>query len=195
MVLLEKLKENDIRKLLIEKLKVEYPYSTDTKIVNEMGILHGRSRIDVAVIEGILHGFEIKSECDTLERLPLQMNNYNKVFDRMTIVTQRKYIDKVRKIVPKWWAIWLVTKYKGKFNIREIRKGRLNKEIDLQSLSHLLWKDEAIELLKQKGLHKGYLSKPRQILYSRLAENIEKSELQLMINEKLKLREGWRVDL
>src|SRR5699024_562757 len=187
--------DSDIRLLLIDKLKDEYSNEKNTRIVNEMGILHGQSRVDVAVIDGILHGFEIKSESDTLERLPLQMANYNKVFDRMTIVNQRKFLEEVKSIIPKWWGIWLVTKYKGKYNIRQIRKGRLNKKVDPKSLSHLLWKDEAIHLLKEKGLHKGYLGKPRKVLYRRLVESIEKPELQFMINEQLKLRKDWKVVL
>lgn len=192
---MKKLKDGDIRLLLIDKLKQEYSNVKGTKIVNELGILHGQSRVDVAAINGILHGFEIKSECDTLDRLPLQMANYNKVFDRMTIVTQRKFLKEVRSIVPKWWGIWLVTRYKGQYNIRQIRKGRENNKVDLDSLSHLLWRDEAIHLLKEKGLHKGYISKPRKFLYRRLVEGIERPELQFMINEQLKLRKDWKVGL
>ncbi|WP_040207196.1 sce7726 family protein [Neobacillus jeddahensis] len=190
---MEKLKDKDIRMVLLQLLLEKYSEDPETKIVHELGILHGQSRIDVAVINGILHGFEIKSESDNLLRLPSQMEDYNKVFNRMTIVTQRIFLEKVRRIIPKWWGIWIVTQSKGNLTIREIRKGRYNSHVDPESLSHLLWKDEAISILKDKGLHKGYLSKPRTILYKRLASQLEIKELQFRINEQLKQREGWKV--
>ena len=158
-----------------------------------MGILHGQSRVDVAVINGILHGYEIKSESDTLERLPSQMNDYNKVFDRMTIVVQRNYLDEVRKIIPSWWGITLVTRYKGKLHLREIRKGRVNQSVDPFSLSHLLWRGEALDILKENGLQKGYLSKPRHDLYEKICESLSLSELKTSVNQRLKMRENWRV--
>lgn len=190
---MRKLRDNDIRQVVLQKLNEYYSNDSGTKIVNEMGILHGQSRIDIAVINGILHGFEIKSESDTLKRLSLQMEDYNLVFDRMTIVVQRNYLKDVRSIVPKWWGIWLITQYKGRIHLREIRKGRSNRHVDPQSLSHLLWRDEAIDILKEKGLHKGFLSKPRQVLYNRIATHINLNELKLTINEQLKRREGWKV--
>jgi hypothetical protein len=113
----------------------------------------------------------------------------------MTIVIQRNFLNEVQSIIPKWWGIWLITQYNGEFNVRVIRKGKLNKEIDLESVSRLLWKNEAIEILKEKGLHKGYLSKPRSHLYRRLTEYIDKPELQIMINEQLVHRESWKVHL
>ena len=148
---MNKLKDSDIRELLINKLNKMFSNDPNSRVVQEMGILHGQSRIDVAVINGILHGFEIKSESDTLQRLPSQMSDYNKVFDRMTIVTQRTYLHEVREIIPKWWGIWLVTRNRGQVKIKEVRKGKLNKDIDPKFLSHLLWRNEAVDILKRKG--------------------------------------------
>jgi hypothetical protein len=187
-----KLKDSDIRKVLMEQLLDEYGGDPDTKIVNEMGILHGQTRVDIAVINGILHGYEIKSESDTLSRLPSQMDDYNKVFDRVTIVVSSKYLDEVRKMIPKWWGIIVVGNKHGRPVLRKVRKGRRNKNVDPYSVSHLLWKDEAIEILKEKGLHRGYLSKPRGEIYRRLVETISFEELKCKINECLKEREGWR---
>ncbi|MBP0726860.1 sce7726 family protein [Bacillus sp. RG28] len=187
-----KLKDNDIREILISELYSKYINDTNTKIVNEMGVLHGHSRVDVAVINGILHGYEIKSESDTLNRLPSQINDYCKVFDRMTIVVQRNYLDKTKEIIPKWWGVILVTKNGGKLNLRQLRKGRLNPNIDPYALTHLLWREEALNILKEKDLHKGYLSKPRNIIYKRICEVFTTDELKFKVNQLLKHREGWK---
>jgi hypothetical protein len=189
---MEKLKDCDIRKVLIEQLILEYGNDSQTKIVNEMGILNGKTRVDVAVIYGILHGYEIKSESDTLIRLPSQMEDYNKVFDRVTIVVATKYLNEVRKIIPNWWGIIVVRNKNGHPVLRQVRKGRKNKNVDPYSVSRLLWKEEAIEILKEKGLHKGYLSKPRRKIYEKLVESLPLEELQFKVNELLKERKGWR---
>ena len=41
----------------------------DTLVIDELGLAHAKSRIDVAVINGCIHGYEIKSAKDTLDRL------------------------------------------------------------------------------------------------------------------------------
>jgi hypothetical protein len=56
------------------------------RIIEELGVVHGKSRIDIAVINGLMHGYEIKSDKDTLQRLPEQMNMYNSVFNKVTLV-------------------------------------------------------------------------------------------------------------
>ncbi|MED0759145.1 sce7726 family protein [Aneurinibacillus thermoaerophilus] len=189
---MEKLKDVHVREELMRKLKEEYSYEPDTRIVNEMAVCQGTSRVDIAVINGVIHGYEIKSESDTLNRLPSQMNDYNRVFDRVTIVTASDYLEKVRDIVPEWWGIICVKNKNGKPILRKIKKGRKNPSQDALALVQLLWRDEALSILKERGLHKGYLSKPRQKLFERLVETIPLKELKLEVNRLLKQREGWR---
>lgn len=187
-----KLKDVDIRNLLFKSLENEYKNHLDTKIVNEMGVLHGKSRVDIAVINGTLHGYEIKSESDNLLRLPNQVKDYNLVFEKMTIVTQRKYLEEVRRIIPKWWGIILVTHPReGQINLRRLRNSKSNPLKDSLALSTLLWRDEAIEILKEKDLLKGYLSKPKKIIYQRISEYIPYIELKVIVSEKLRERDNW----
>jgi hypothetical protein len=56
----------------------------------------------------------------------------------------------------------------------------------------LLWRDETLQVLEDHGLAKGFRSKPNQILWSRLAEKIELSDLSQIVRRHLKIREGWR---
>lgn len=184
------LKDNDIRHVLLKELN-ERIITKQTKIINEMGIFHGRSRIDVAVMDNGFHGFEIKSESDNLNRLPRQIKDYNLVFERMHIVTQRKYLNEIREMVPKWWGIILVTQKNNKIQLKEIRKGRHNKQVNTKALSTLLWREEAIEILKEKGLHKGILSKPKKDIYQRLSNHFEYDELKVLISQKIIERDHW----
>lgn len=116
--------DRDIRVKLYQKIvsNKEFYIDKTTKIIDEMGVLNGSSKVDVAVINGKLHGYEIKSERDTLDRLPLQSKYYNTVFDKMTIVCSDKYLKKVETIIPKWWGILEVRKNKKSFTLVKKKK-------------------------------------------------------------------------
>ncbi|PEJ21564.1 hypothetical protein COE80_25670 [Bacillus pseudomycoides] len=189
---MEKLKDYHVREELFKYLEGLYINCSDTIIINELGICQGQSRVDVAVVNGIMHGYEIKSESDTLERLPRQIEYYNKVFDRVTIVVAVDYLEHVKKMVPKWWGIISVRNRQGEIKLKKLRQGRANKKIDPFAVSQFLWKDEALEILKEKGLQRGYLSKPKRAILEHLAETIEINELKDLVNLQLKQREGWR---
>ena len=189
---MEKLKDYHVREELFKYLEEQYINCSDTIIINELGICQGQSRVDVAVVNGIMHGYEIKSESDTLERLPRQIEYYNKVFDRVTIVVAVDYLEHVKKMVPKWWGIISVRNRHGEIKLKKLRQGIANKKINPFAVSQFLWKDEALEILKEKGLQRGYLSKPKRVILEHLAETIEINELKDLVNLQLKQREGWR---
>ena len=56
------------------------------RIIEELGVKHGTARVDIAVVNGIMHGYEIKSDKDTLQRLPRQISTFNPIFDQLTLV-------------------------------------------------------------------------------------------------------------
>ncbi|WP_337102000.1 sce7726 family protein [Paenibacillus sp. YIM B09110] len=188
-----KTKDIDIRASLHHMLSKEHEHEPDTLIVDELALCQGDARIDVAVVNGAINGYEIKSESDTLVRLPSQCEYYNKIFDSVTILTASKYIDGIIDIIPDWWGITQAEKEAdGVVHFFVIREPQQNLSIDALSLAQLLWRDEAIQILKERGLQKGLLSKPRQVLWSALAEQIPLKELQDEIRKKLKGRTGWR---
>lgn len=158
-----KVYDPDIRELLKYKFFTLKKYTSDptTKVVEEMHVCMGTSRIDMAVLNGKLHGYEIKSEQDTLERLPDQIESYNKIFDTMTIVTGEKHVSKIMKIVPDWWGVYYVSLNRKKPVLKRKRQDKKNKEIDIFYLSQLLWKNELCELLINHGIKKGIKSKTR----------------------------------
>src|SRR4051812_32014446 len=65
--------DSEIRAALHRKALRAFHHCNDTLVIDELGIAHAKARIDVAVINGCLHGFEIKSAADTLTRLPRQL--------------------------------------------------------------------------------------------------------------------------
>lgn len=97
-------KNHHLRTALKRYLLAEYSNDPDTLVVDELGVLHGAVRIDTVVINGILHGYELKSDKDTLERLPEQTKVYSSVFDRLTLVVGYRHAYEAIKNMPEWWA-------------------------------------------------------------------------------------------
>src|SRR5690242_16512429 len=116
------MRDADVRQAVLADLALEYQGDASTRIVQEMGIWSGSVRIDVAVINGKLHGYELKSARDTLERLDAQAELYNQVFDHVTLVTAERHYYMAIKKIPRWWGISIAVPQKdGTVKIRQSR--------------------------------------------------------------------------
>ena len=189
------MRDIDIRKVLLKSFQRQYKSDTDTLIIPELGLCQGDARVDLAIVNGLIHGYEIKSERDTLNRLSGQQDIYNKVLDCVTVVAGSCHLSKIKKIVPKWWGI-SEAKYKNKkLTIVEVRPCKENATVDPSALVQLLWRDEALSILKQRNLHKGVVSKPRNLIWGRLVECLPLNELRYEVRKKIKTRQNWRSDL
>ncbi len=187
------MRDRDVRQALHTKVLKEHHGDTNTLVLDELGLRHGTCRVDVAVVNGYLHGFEIKSDFDTLERLPGQVAIYNAVLDRATLVVGEKHITKAQAKIPDWWGIKVVTAGpRGGIAFDSIRMPKLNIMIDAVALAELLWRPEAVDILRERGTPEPMLRKPRAVLYKYLAEVVELDELRGLIRQRLKARARWR---
>jgi len=183
----------DIRNFLNSVILEKYKSDPDTKIISELDVCYGNARIDVAVINSIITGYEIKSDSDTLQRLPKQIELYSKVFDKINIVSGTVYINKILNLVPDWWGvIEIISDNIGITGYNEIRQPALNKSIDAYSLSQLLWKSESLELLGQYSLSKGLSNKTIKTIWIAISNNIPLENIQEFVRFKLKNRLNCR---
>jgi hypothetical protein len=165
----------------------------DTLVVNELGLNHGECRADIAVVNASLVGYEIKSDCDSLERLAEQVRLYNSVFDRVFIIVGGRYAESIQRHVPEWWGLIVSSRGpRGAINFRVLRKAARNKLVDPISLAGLLWRGEAAEILRWRGLPPKLLRQPRAVLYERLASTLTIHELRRVVRERLRNRRYWR---
>ncbi len=186
------MRDHDVRQALLQLLEQQHRGDDDTTVVEEMGIWAGTVRIDVAVINGELTGFELKSERDTLARLPDQADVYGMVFDRLYLVTTDKHFRKAKDIIPSWWGSLIVrTEIDGSVSIKEKRAAKINQKIDPAILAKLLWREEALSLLEENGFAAGYRSKPAHILHDRLASCLDIQILRDGVRKALKIRTNW----
>jgi hypothetical protein len=132
------MKDIHIRKTLIGILSKKYSKSKDTVIIEELGLGHGSTRIDLAVVNGCLHGFEFKSDKDNLKRLPHQANTYNKVFDKMTLIVGYRHAFDAIKIVPDWWGVKIAEKTSDEARFLTVRREKKNPSQDKLFLAKLL---------------------------------------------------------
>jgi len=189
-VALRNVLEKDLQKHSLESKQ-------PVKIFEEFGVQHGIARIDIAIINDIIHGYEIKSDKDTLDRLSKQMNEYNAVFDKITLIVGRRYLYSAINMIPDWWGI-KVAKIDNKnkvvfYNIREAEK---NPEQIGIYIARLLWREEALRILEEKNKAKGFRSKSRDLIYKRLVSILDIETLKEQVKYTLLFsRKNWRSDV
>lgn len=187
------MRDLEIRLSLRQRLVQEYGADSTALILDELGLCCGRIRADMAVINGQLKGFEIKSDEDTLSRLRSQAPAYGRVFDTATIVVGPRHLQKAVRIVPRWWGVFVADGKSDKTcQLECIRKESANPSPDAFALVQLIWRDEAFALLRAHDLDVGLRNKPRKFLWQALVDNFELQELQEMVRAQLKTRKGWR---
>jgi len=178
--------------VLLSSLQRKHRNNRDTLLIEELGLCQGDARVDLAVINGSIHGYEIKSERDTLSRLSGQQEIYSKVLDKVTVVGSTCHLSKIEKMVPNWWGICDAEFKNGELKIHEIRPSTVNVAVDPRSVVQLLWREEALLILKERNLHKGLASKNRKVLWERIVECLQTHEVRSAVREKLKSRQQWR---
>lgn len=186
------MRDFDVRQALTAKLAANHGNDPSTLVRQELGLDHGQVFVDVAVLNGELHGYELKSNRDTLERLPRQVEVYSAVLNRATLVVGSIHFDAALPLVPKWWGVETATaRPDGVVQLRTIRKARSNPQQQPLAVAKLLWRDEVLTLLDTLGAAKGLRSKPRKVLYERLVEVLPLNKLNAEVRRVLKSREGW----
>lgn len=180
--------------LIIRKKLKEYLYSKNRSqlLIDELSCCQGAVRIDLASINDSLHWFEIKSEVDTLSRLPMQSLGYNYIFETLTIVTCSNHVSNIKNIVPNWWGIWVADGSKESIRFIEFKEAQKNPNRDAFLIASLLWKEEAKKVLME---HTSCLIKNnmnRYDLWEYIAQNIPIDKLNNIICEMIKVRGDWR---
>ena len=186
------LNDVDVRELLLPFIHQEYE-GHEVVCLEEFAIYGGTNRADVAALNGVSHGYEIKSERDTLDRLGSQVDAYSAIFERATLVSSPRHLDIARDIVPKWWGIVEIRRASNSnCYLRRTRESLANPAPRATAIASLLWRSEALDLLTQLGLDQGIRSKPSEYLIERLAERVKLERLSTHVREILRARGDWR---
>lgn len=182
----------EIREALHRNALRAFHRCNDTLVVDELGLSHAKVRVDVAVINGSVHGFEIKSAADTLTRLPQQLALYEECLEKLTIVCAEKHLPGVRKIAPRWCGITLAIGTRNGITFRTVREAKRNPNVRAYRLAHLLWRPEVVAILSQTTASPEVLRAPRKTLYKSLAAHFSVAEITAFIKQAMVSRQDWR---
>lgn len=162
----------------------------DTALIDELGIKHGKYRVDVCALTDRLHGFEIKSDQDTLARLPAQAKHFSLVFHRMTLVIGPGLLSAALALVPAWWGIMLVTQDEtGEPRFSVLREGEDNPKPNYRWVVRLLWRDELTAILKANGV-RGYSKLKYWEVANQMLASFSPAELTAEVTRVLRDRKG-----
>jgi len=182
------MRDSDVRHAVKDWLGAEYAHDPDSYIVEEMGVWSGTVRIDVAIINGSLSGYELKSDRDTLERLPHQRDIYGHVFDYLHLVVGKRHAEDAEKLLPSWWGIRIAVATGSEIKLLPHREASLNPSPSPYLIAELLSKEEAIGVLCALGSVKGWRSKPVRHIHEHLAAELPLNELKDRVRAILKKR-------
>lgn len=183
----------DIRSALHRKRLAQLKSHPDTLVIDELGLAHAKSRIDIAVINGCIQGYEIKSAKDSLGRLSSQIAIYSQTLQKLTIVAASRHLEGVLAAVPYWCGVIEAEQGpRGGIRLNVVRSARSNPDIDPVMMAHLLWRPEVLQLLSQIGYAPKELRRTRKQLYELLCEALTPREIVAAIRAFMLQRQAWR---
>ena len=178
----------DVRPALRSTLVAKHAGQPETVIIEELGVCRGRVRVDVAVVNGSLHGYEIKSDRDSLRRLNRQVAMYSHVLDQATLVVGDRHLADALQFVPEWWGVLHSRPSPKGLRFKTLRRGRKNSQRNPRSLVELLWLEHAVALLAQRNAARGVRGKPRRVVWDRICEHFSVDEIAAAVRAHLKAR-------
>lgn len=178
----------DIRNALARLLREEHPNRAQNRIWSEFSVRLGASRVDLCLINGSLTGFEIKSPRDNLDRIDSQVSHYGAVLDYAAVVCGEHRVDRLLDRLPGWWGVTVAEPLGDEIRLHDVRLRSRNSEVDALSVAQLLWRDEAMEVLRGMDAHRGLSKATRWGVWDRLVESCSLIELQDHVRVTLKRR-------
>lgn len=157
--------------------------SVPLHFLEEVEINGGEIRADLVQVSD-MHCYEIKSESDSLKRLVGQGSRYGRAFDQVTLVTAECHLDKAMPMLPLWWGVIVVPKEKG-CALRQVRKAKLNRTHEPEVLVTLLKREEALSILEEQGITRGFKSKSLYVIQAKVAELLPLKPLREQVRLRL----------
>jgi hypothetical protein len=119
-----------------------------SEAIFEFWVPQSNTRADVAVVGATMDGFEIKTERDSLKRLPRQADAYTRVFDFCHVVLAQRHVEGALGMLPQWWGVLTIGE---DLSFTVVRGPKVNSGVDPETLVRLLWRDEAYAALCDLG--------------------------------------------
>lgn len=176
------MRETEIKLALTHHLAIGMP-DFPFHFLEEVELNGGEIRADLVQVMD-MHCYEIKSAADSLKRLVGQGSRYARAFDQVTLVTAECHLEKAMPMLPLWWGVMVVPNETGKA-FKQVRKAKPNKRHEPDVLVTLLKRDEALQILAERGIIRGFKSKSLYIVQAKVAELLTLDELKEKVRKCL----------
>lgn len=124
-----------------------YPLLTGGVYVDELPT--GTTRADVVhITEHFMHGYEVKGDGDTLQRVANQLRCYGEVYDFVTFIVTEKHLAKLLPLLPEWVGVSVASAA----GLRAHRAAGYNASVERAPIAKLLLLEEVKQFLMARGL-------------------------------------------
>lgn len=181
---------------LLSKIVLGKHSPNTTSALRELPV--SNSIADFIIINGKAQVYEIKTELDTLYRLDGQLRDYYKAFKYVNVITDEKYVEKVKESVNKDIGIYTLTK---RNQIHQVRAARQHaNELDSSTMFRILRKKEFEQLnikefgkLPKVGASQYY--KANFELFNQLSKEKQQADLTYILKQRYLKRFKGKTDL
>jgi len=143
------------------------------------------SRADLLVVtDGILTGYEIKSDLDSFARIKSQIADYNYFCDYCYAVTGYKHKQRVLEHIPQHWGALVVFAVGDRHGVEILRLATKNLKAVISNKIKLLWRRELVNISFRNGLSK-CSGKSRYYIIKKLIKSIDENKLLYEITHEL----------
>ncbi|MDB5267651.1 MAG: hypothetical protein JWP58_691, partial [Hymenobacter sp.] len=158
-----------------------YPLLTGGVHIDELPT--GTTRADVVhITPDFMHGYEVKGDGDTLQRVANQLRCYGEVYDFVTFIITKKHLPKLLPLLPEWVGI-LVATAEG---LRPHRAAGYNATVERAPLAKLLLLEEVKQFLLARGLTGVSTLRSREVSnFLRTTQLVPLSSLAQYVRERL----------
>jgi len=148
----------------------------------------GSTRADVVhITEHFMHGYEVKGDGDTLQRVQNQLRCYAEVYDFVTFVVTEKHLPKLLPLLPEWVGILVAPADSPE--LRPHRPAGYNATVQHAPLAALLWVEEIKQYLLARGLAGASTLRQREVAqFLRTTHTVPLSGLAQYVRERLMAR-------
>ena len=163
------MKELQIKAALIDYL-LKKSNANKVCISHEVRFNDSNRRADLVYLGKYIEAFEIKSKYDSITTLRSQINDYQKCFQKTSVVTTQNHLLKVLQVCPESIGILLIDENS---NISEFRKAPVRKKLSKIALLRMVKGKD----INQKTRTFGTIAKTDDI-------NTKRTKLSLLLNLK-----------
>ena len=138
------------------------------------------SRVDMASINGISVGYEIKTEYDNLHRLSKQIADYSRTLEYIYVVCPHSMVPQVEKTIPDHCGIYSYDEKRSNSSFKLILEARRSPALDASAMLQCMLKEELKGSFKKTSIEA-------------IAEEFSLDEIDKALKESLKKRYAPRM--